>query len=187
MLEINTSELKNIIDSLNSLINEYELIQLNIFNQLKNCTINWQDGNSLVFDDKIYLDKQESKRILELLNEKKELYDYIYRSYSDIGKKIRFNLNGKNAIIYAIDDCCNKATSIINEFYNINRSFYYSEQNSIFYQKDRIIGVRNQLSEIKNSIIKLYDRIEVIEREIKNKITKLEKIKINDFDFNLIK
>lgn len=187
MLDINVDELKNIIDSLNLLIDEYEIIQLNIFNQLKNSCINWQDGNSIVFDDKIYYDKQESKRFLELLHQKKDLYNFIYRSYIEIGKKINFNLNNKNTIVYLIDDCYNQASNIINEFYKINRNFYYSERSDIFYQKDRIVNVRNKISEIKDSVMKLYNKIEIIETEIKNKVKKLEEIKINDFDFNLIK
>lgn len=184
MIDVNNVDLKNAIIELDSLINEYEEIEINLFNQLKDSCINWQDGNSIQFDNKIQLEKGESKLILESLKKQKDIYNYIYNKYNEIDKKIHCNLNNKNSVLFTIDNCYNETLNILDEFSRIDRSFYYEEQYSIFREKDRIIKIKNELYEIKISTEKMYDRIEGIEKEIKNKISSLEEIRINDFDFD---
>ena len=129
MLEINTSDLKCDINNLNSLIDEYEEIQLNLFNQLKDSCINWQDGNSLKFDNNIYLERKEAELILQTLKDKRDVFNFIYSKYSEIGKKISCNLNNKNKLLQAINNCESRFNSIINEFRKIDNSFYYQEYN----------------------------------------------------------
>lgn len=186
MLEINSANLKNDIDVLNKLISEYEEIQLNLFNELKDSCINWQDGNSIEFENKIYLEKVEADNILRTLNDKKEVLNFIYDKYSDLGKKIKCNLNNRSTLLHSIENCQSQTNSIINEFYKIDNSFYYWEQQNISKQRDKIIKVKNELSEVKNSITKMFDKIEEIEKEIKEKIKGLEEIKINSFDYNIV-
>lgn len=186
MIEVNITELKNNINNLNGLIDEYEEIQLNLFNQLKDSCINWQDGNSIAFDEKMYLEKQESNLLLQNLRNQKKIYNLIYDKYSELGNKIRCNLNNKTTLLKVIDNCYNQASQIINEFNLIDRSFYYYEQYSISNQREKIVDTRNKLSEIKTTTYEIYDKIEQIEEEINAKIKELETIKINSFDFNLV-
>lgn len=186
MLEINVVNLKKYLDILNNLINEYEEIQLNLFNELKDSCINWQDENSLEFDNNIYLEKQEANYILQSLIDKKEILNFIYEKYSNLGKKIQCNLRNKNALIYSIDNCQNQINSIINEFYRIDNSFYYYERYKIYNQKNEMFKIRNKLVEIRNSVNKTFNRIEEIEKEISEKINQLDEIRINNFDYNLV-
>lgn len=184
MIEVNSIDLKINIGKLNLLIDEYENIQLNLFNQLKDSCINWQDGNSINFDNNIYLENQESKLFLQNLTNKKGTLNFIYDKYSEIGKKITCNLNSRDTLINTINNCYDQTVNIINEFNKVDKSFYYSEQYSIARQKEKIVDIKNELSELKNSIVKIYDKIKIIEEEINNKIKTLEIIKINSFDFN---
>mgnify|MGYP004682564103 CR=1 FL=1 len=186
MIEINSVELKKEIEVLNNLINSYEETQLNLFNQLKDATINWQDGNSVEFENKIYLEKQEADLVLQSLNDKRDILIFIYDKYSDLGKKVRCNLNNKATIIHALENCYNQANSIINEFNKIDRSFYYSEINKIDVVKQKVLNTKIKLDNTKSIVSKIYNQIEEIEKEIKNKIVELEEIKINEFEFNLI-
>ena len=78
MLKINNIEIENKIEQLNRLIAEYKDIQLNLFNQLKDACINWQDGNSLEFENKIYLEKTEASFVLRDLEEKAEVLNLIH-------------------------------------------------------------------------------------------------------------
>jgi predicted RNase H-like nuclease (RuvC/YqgF family) len=185
-MEINTDNLKNKITSLESFINEYEEIELNLFNQLKNSVVNWEDGNSIQFDNAIQQEKQETNDILESLKNKKDLYQLIYEKYSELGKKIKCNLGNKNALLRTVDYCYNYATQVINEFNAVDTSFSYSEKSSIEQQKERIVSLRNQLSEIRSSLSEIYNKIEKIEIEIKGKIRELEELNISSFDFGLV-
>ena len=186
MLEVNVSDLKNDLETLNLLIEQYDDIRLNLFNQLKESCINWQDANSIEFDNKIYLEKQESDLFLQSLKDKKEVFDYICDKYSEIGKSIKFNLESKDTIIHTIDNCYNKVVDLLSEFDKIDRSFSYPEQYSIQRQRKRILEIKAKLSDIKNEIFKNYKKIADIENKVSVKISKLETIKINSFDYNLV-
>ena len=184
-MKINNINLKNDINLLNKLIAEYEEVKLNLFNELKDSCINWQDGNSVDFENKIYLEKVESDNILRTLTDKRDILNFIYDKYSNLGEKIKCDLNNRSALLRSIESCQSQANSIINEFYKIDNSFYYWEQQSISNQKNKILKVKNDLSEVKNSITKMFDKIEEIEKEIKVKIKKIDEIKINNFDYNV--
>jgi len=185
VIEINLYDLQNDIISLQSLISEYESIILNLFNMLKDSCINWQDGNSLNFEDNIYLDKNEIGLYLDSIKDKKELLSYIYEKYITIGSKVKCNLDKKSLILNKINTCYNIANSIVNEFNKIDKGFYYQEQRNIENQKNKIIKVRNKLNDLKTSVTNLYKKLEGIEESVENKIKSLEEIKINDFGYNI--
>lgn len=183
MIDVNVGNLKENIDKLQSIIDEYENTQLNIFNQLKESTINWQDGNSIKFENSIYLEKKESNLFLQSLQNKKDIYDYIFKKYGEIGNKIECYLNNKNSLLNVIDICYNETVNILTEFDKINTDFYYKEQDAIFLQKQKIKEVREELKTIKSLTSQLFVKIENIEKSIKDKIVTLNEIKINTFDF----
>ena len=184
MVEVNIPDLKNVIDSLKSIINEYEEVELNLFNQLKDsCVNNWQDGNSAEFEDNMYLEKQEADMILESLKNKKDVYDFIHNRYSEIGRKIRINLNGKSRVISTIDRAYNSARNVISLFGSVDTGYRFGGE--ILAQKSKIQKVANQLSTLKMEVQTLYSRVEEIENEIRNKINSLDVLKINGFAFRL--
>ncbi len=183
---INLTEINSEINKLNDLISEYEDVQLNIFNQLKDSSVNWNDGNSLVFNEKIYDDKIESALFLLYIKENKELFDFIYNSYSQLGKKISCNLEKKNSVIFSIETCISQINTILNEFNQIDVSFNYSEKDNILKQKQKIVEVRQICLEIKNNTLKTYTKIEKIEKEVLKRTQKLEKFDIKEFDYELL-
>lgn len=184
MVEVNVPNLNNIINSLKSIINEYEEIELNLFNQLNDsCVNNWQDGNSKKFDDKMQFEKQEAQLILESLTNKKEAYDFIHNRYSEIARKIKVNLNGKARVLSSIERCYNNARTTINLFNSVDTGYRFGGE--ILAQKAKIEKVKNELSELKIEVNKLYNKIEEIEQEIRAKIDSLEVVNINPFDFDL--
>ena len=181
MLEVNVPNLKNIVENLNSLINEYEEVKLNLFNQLNDSCVNWQDGNSIEFDNRIYYEKTEADLFFGSLKNKKAVYDFIHDKYSEIGKKIRMNLNARTKVISSLDRCCQQATTVINLFSNVDTGYRYGGE--INAQKAKIVAVKKELENLKNEVNNLYTKVEQIETEIRAKIDALEIVKINGFDF----
>ena len=183
MLKVNAKKLKNDIDKFSVIINELEDSQINLFENLKNSCIDWQDGNSIEFDEHIYLDKKETLTLRQYIYEKKDIYNKIFTEYSSIGNKVSCNLNSKNKILYELDVCINKSTSIINKLNNLNQRFDFPEQNEIYRELNKVQKIKNILLEHKNKIKKMYEKIEKIEKDIYNKISSLEDVKITDFNF----
>lgn len=185
IIEVNIEELNKNIMMLSSLINEYEEIKLNLFNQLKDSTLNWRDGNSIEFENEIYLEKQDSELFLETIKTKKELFDLVYNRYQEIAKKIKCNLNNKSTLMSVLDTCYNSATEAINSFNSLDRSLSCPELGDADSQKRVIIEVRSKIGDVKRETINLLDKIDNIEKEINEKTNALEEIKINDFDYYL--
>ena len=176
MIAVDTVNLKNDIDKLNRLISEYEEIQLNLFNELKDSCINWQDGNSLLFDEKIYLEKVEANAILESLSDRKSILVFVYDRYSSLGKKIKCNLDNKSKLINYIQECINDANSITNSLSSI-------DYNSGL--ENKMVLVKRKLMEIKKVINQFFDKVEMFEKDINNQINKLEKVIINEFNYKV--
>lgn len=185
MLDVDTAELKSFLDNLKSLLDEYEEIKSNLFNQLKMSCMDWHDGNSTQFDNHIYEDRKESDLMLTSLKMRQSLFEFIYAKYNSFGKKIRCNLNKKSSLMGTFDDCLEELQDILNEFGNIDRSFYYSEQSLIDNQRRKIFKMKSDVKSYKENAKNLFSKIEEIEKEISAKIKELDEIKISDFDFNL--
>lgn len=183
MIKVDVIELQKYVIELQNLIEELELIQLNLFNQVKEGTMNWQDGHSIRFNDGIYNEKKEANMFLSSLKNKVDIYNYICDKYSEIGKKIFCSLNNKDQLLNVIDSCYNETIKILNEYEEIDISFFYNEKKLIFLQKNKLLQVKNDLTDIKTHIINIFKQIENIEKEIKIKIELLDKIKLNSFEY----
>ena len=183
MIEVNVSNLKLEVDKISKIIEEYDEIMLNLFRYLLDSYTNWQDSNSILFSQKIGEERLEMSNYFDILTQKKDVLKYLYDRYSEIGKKISINLNSKNIILGIIDDCYRQASDIRYSFEQIDTSFYYDERQTILNQKDEIYDVMEELRDIRSNISELYTKIEGIELEIHKKISNIEQIKINEFEF----
>lgn len=181
IVDINIKQLGSLSTELRSLLNECDEAELNIFNQLKDACINWQDGNSVVFDEKIKDEKKQTQDFFAALEKNHDLFISIYNEYKSIGNKLYANLEKKEAVLKAIDNCIDNANAVIADFDGAERSFYYPEITSINSQRDAIIKVRDNLKTFRKKIEDLYKDVSKAEERIKTKIAKLEDPKIGLF------
>jgi DNA repair exonuclease SbcCD ATPase subunit len=183
MVDVNICQIGNIVSELSSVIDEYEEAQINIFNQLKDSCNNWHDFNSLTFGEKAKEEKKTSADFLSALENSRKTFKYVYDEYKSIGDKLHFNMEQKDAIIDAIDQCISLANSAIDELNSINRSFYYHEIGMINSQRDQISSVRKELKSMKEKVNSLHKKVTNIEEKVASRIAKLEEVKVNLFDF----
>lgn len=186
MIDVNTLDLRNEINLINGYICDYEEVQLNMFNELKNACINWQDGHSIEFDEKIVPERVEAYLIIKSLKNKVEVLNFLCEKYSELGNTIKCNLSGKDSLLLNVQDCLNKVNDILSDFNRVDRRFWYSELDNIDSMKSRLINVRARLEECKVSIVKTYNYIGELEGQIKTKVSELEDIKISTFDSNFL-
>lgn len=185
IVDIDIKQLGSLATEMNSLIDEVEEAELNIFNQLKDATVNWQDGNSVVFEEQIRNEKKETRNFLVALQNNRKLYQTVYDEYKSIGNKLHINMEKKDAIINAIDDAIAKIDSALYEFDRVERSFYYYELGLINNERANLAGARKQLKELRNKVNDIYKKVKSSEERIASKIAKLEEIKVSRFSFNI--
>lgn len=183
MIQIDTINLRNEINTLNSYIDECEEIQLNLFNQLKDSCINWQDGYSQKFDSKMYLEKQKSNEMIQNLKDKVAVYDFVCDEYSSIGKVISCNLDGKNKITEQIDKCRLLIGSVGRKYYDID--FWGAAGYDFETEATRLLDLKEKLLSMKNSTHSTFYKIDKIEKQAKLKIDQLDKFNLDDFEFDI--
>ncbi len=187
MVEVDISRLGNIVQELKSLIDDYDVIQLNIFNQLKDSFTNWQDGNSITFENKIKDEKVSSDVFLVALESNREVFQYVYDEYKKIGNKLHINLDKKNSIMSTIDECLTCLDDILSDLNGVTRSFYYRELNLINNQRDIFTACKSNIQKLKNKIKELYKKVEMIEEKVSSQVARIEMINVNNFDYEFSK
>ena len=175
MINVDIIELKTKLDNLEKLISDYDNIEMNLFNHLKNSFISWEDTNSLRFQNAILSDKKENIEFKKNLRESITIFKKIYKYYISIGKKININLNDKSNIMNLLENILSKTKNIERKINQINAS----EVSEIRYKIKR---VNDNINMLKDSYRSLYQKLENIEFTIKNNINKLETVKINDLE-----
>ena len=182
---ININSLSKNNNILSNLLNEYELVKDNLFNQIKNCLIDWHDENSIAFEEKIISEKQKTNQFISNVREYENINNYVIDKYSKLFKNIKYDQIKYEKYIYAFNSSINKVEELINIYSQINITSECVEYDRIIYLKNKIFQIKNRLQDAKNKVVEFVKKIKEIEIELKNKINKIELVKVNDFDFSI--
>ena len=178
MIEVDVSKLKSKLAKLANLITELEEIKLNMFNELEDCyQNNWNDGHSLVFKDKVLLDSTEMNKVIITLKDRKKVFKFISSRYGEIGNKVKCNFDNEKNLIKNINSCINNC-----EF---TKSILNSVSSDIGSVISEINMAQTKLETFKEKIKTIIQKIKEIENNISSKISDLDTIKINEFDFDV--
>ena len=186
-MEINV---ESVLFSYETIKAQYETIVSNetaLFGALTNiCTFDWIDGNSIDFakaiePEKIEIDVYDAY-VLDIVN----LYKFIYNKYIVLGRRIKCNLDKREAILNSIDACINSVQNIINEFNNTDLYLPFSLFGRLRSAKELCEKIKRQLTQIRGYFVDLYKKINEIESEIATKIRELSDFYPKEFSYNLL-
>lgn len=182
MVEINIRSLNENITELNNIISEYNENCLNLFNIMKNLTTFWHDKNAKNFYDKLQIEEKNTNKIIKEIENKKNIYKYIYEEYNNLGNKIKCNLESKDIIISKIDNCISKLTEILNIFKCIDITSAYKGRAKIIKKQKKIEQLLIDYEDSKTKIKNFFNKIEQLEQSVNSKIENIENIKIDNFE-----
>lgn len=182
MMIVNTSDLKADITKLNNLIDKYEDIYLNLYNELNKSSFFWQDNKSKLFYDNANLEKLKiitTTNELRLLN---DIYVYVHDSYVELGKIIEFDLKMKDKILSSFNICNEKLKNAIRNNNSVDVGFASEISSNIRDNIGNLSKMQSSLQDFKTIVKDSFNKIEEIEKEVKHKISnlKLEYIKESD-------
>ena len=187
MISIDIEQLNKISNEITPYLDSTEEDMMNLFSKLKNATNDWYDPISISFDEAMINESNDSQQFLSEIKLRKNIFSYITDLYSNLGKKINYDYDNKDILIKLLNDCISECTSILNEFNNIDNSFYYYEYYIILNQKAKIVDSRIELRKLKDKLTKKFQTIAEYEENIDSKIGELEPFKILEFDTNYVK
>lgn len=183
---INIDELKASLDRLNQLINDYEELHLNMYNNLSSTFFSWNDAYSkkfLVYND---IEKKSFDTLITNYKSYYNVYNYIWNKYSKFGKIIYYELDNIEDIYAHFDTYISKLENIIYKYDNSNiikdSSFSYKIYNERRKLQKRLESVRSIYSDVKD----FYNSINEINLEVSEKISDIavkdiQEISIEDY------
>jgi hypothetical protein len=185
MIKVDVSKLKTELEQLNSIIDEYDEIELNIFNQLKNSCNDWNDPRTPAFEEAVNKEKKESMSMLDSFKDVQNCLNYIIAQYETIGNRITVCLEKKSSIIKTYGSIESKINSIISTINSVDKSFSYSQKHNIIDLGDSFENLKNDLVDSRDRVRDLFKRIERIEENVAVKLRSLKEIEVEAFDYVL--
>lgn len=182
-MTINVTNLKNELNNLNKLLEDYEDIYLNMYNEFSSSSFFWYDEKAKNFFNDINKEKIKMNTMLTEFKDLSSIYNYIIISYEKFGNNIQCELSARDEIVSNINNYRNKLNGIINSYNNLDLRNCAKVSNLIISEKNKLDGVSNQVDELYNKVNNFYNEIETIEREIK---LRLSKIKIETIKENIV-
>lgn len=185
-MDIDIEKLKGDVRELGNLIEDYEGIYYNLYNELSNCSIFWNDNNSILFFDNVGSEKIAVSETITEFRQIMEIYNYLINKYSEFGNKIKIDTKQKNDILKKIDNYIDDIDDILNSFNNLSFRFDRTISDNIYRDIDKLKDIINILYNLKSKIKKHFDSFEEIEREVSLKISKInvdifKETEINNF------
>ena len=184
MVNIDVLMLEDTLKMLNNTIADYEEVNRNIFNTLKQSSFFWNDGVARNFFDSLDNQQNNDMMVINNLKENKELISYMVNSYLVIGKKIKCNLNSKDTISSKIKEILQDISSTLSIYNRLDTSFCPYERNLLNKEKNNLIQVYNSLNTMFSEITKSFNKIEEIEKNVNSKIEKLNDYVVEKFSYD---
>ena len=154
-------------DIYNKLLDEYEEVYYNFYNELNQIQDFWQSNHANYFFYNIDEEKVRIKIFLTELNELKKVYSFILDKYKKYGKKIFVDLNNKDYVFKKIDKYLLKLNELTNFYINLNANFDEQIKHILLEQQKKIESNKKQINIFKDKYNKYFRNIEEIEKQIK--------------------
>jgi len=183
-MKINITSLKTEVNTFNRLIESYEEIYLNLYNELLLGANYWIDDISRNFYGNVQVEKLKVKNTIIELMELKKIYEDLIQKYEKFGSKIEVVLDSKDILLSKFDCYFKKIYEIIELYRELKLDDYLVEKSMIIRQMNQLIRSKNNMVELKKKIKIAYETIEEIEKEVLLNISKLKIEYINDIGIN---
>ncbi len=180
MLKIELDKIRTIAQGLENAIDQYENNAMNIYLELQNAELGWQDDNSKKFFSDLNREKASLNEFIKKLSNVSKVYGQLANHFSRAISAVQIDENYRTAIINKYNNEINNIRSIKNSINNLSTYFCtYSERNTIYSEANRLSSLADSLNASKNKVIEMFDEMKKIEDEIQNNFTQ---ISINSFD-----
>ncbi len=183
-MEIKVIKLKEELNDLNSLIKQYEEINLNLYHEIEESTNYWTDNHAMKFFEAISNEKKEVTLTIEELKKTRDIYDYLVKKYKKIGDQINCNINNRKKALSSINLYVEKINEIITNYNNLDLSFCPEVRNYLQIEKNKFINIKDQLEKVSKEMEDTFAYIENMEEEIKLRLSKINIRKIQETDIN---
>ena len=183
MVNVDTKNLKVLIDRFSELQRKYEATTINSFNAITHTSEFWQDDRSPLFYNKITGEKRFTEKLRINLKKRENIYQYIYREYASFGRIIACDLQQKEAILEKLNYGIERLDVIIGRFNNLDISFLFGKRDFLLKQKRHVVQLKKDWDNYRIKLRKFLEQVETIESEVKKRTQSLEVLAVEQFIF----
>ena len=176
MYKVDVIKLRNKLDELNNLLENYQENYMNMYYQIEISDQEeyWYDPHAKDFFDDKYMEKNNIEESYEELNEIYTLILDIIEMYSSLGGVVEFDLSYRTSILSKFNIYKNKLNRILNSYNDLDYGFASSDiVNSI---GNQISNVRKQIflaDILKENVRNIMDDIKEFESDISRMIKRI--------------
>ena len=181
ILKANTSLIKEQTEILNQLINEYEINSKSIYSNINQIFKYWKIPVSPIFYAKIEEYRKKDLELYELQNII-SIYRKITNKYMPKYEKIYYNSDNDNRLNEEIKEILEELQDIVGKYNNINLQHIPDYREEINNQKNSILRIIDIINGISQDISSNKQNIKDNELEIKNELSKIDIIKMEEFE-----
>lgn len=171
---VNTINLSSEIHKMNSLINEYENIFLNLYNEINNSSFFWNDNHSIAFYNNTNLEKLKVRQTITELKYVEDIYSYVYQNYSEFGRVIKFDLENFEKVYENFNLCNEQIKNVIRGHNGLDTSVCSEISGLINNNYTLLASMQEDLQLLKTSTKNALVKIENTEKEVRNKINHMD-------------
>lgn len=173
-IEVNIYDLTSIKNKMNNILDIYQQNYFNVYNQYSIINQNWNDGNSKKLYDKVLIEKKSYDKTYLEITSFIDILDFIIKSYSKFGTKIKINYEKINYSLDILIDTLNQNRIVLNKLSELSS---YLDSSKIYiiekiknYLKENMQLFQDILQETKS----ILSEINEIEAKIKQKMEDCE-------------
>ena len=122
-MNIDTANLKTEVGKLDSLIDKYEEVYLNMYNEFNSTSFYWVDNYARKFFSDMNISKAKLRNTIDEIKSYRDIYRYIISSYERFGRIVKYELRYRSEIESAIKNYMSKLETIIRMYSNLDLSY----------------------------------------------------------------
>lgn len=184
-MRINVSNIKNEINIINKLVDEYNSIYINYYNKITEIEQQWNNVYEKRLMQNIEIEKKNMNNVYNDLLELNNMYRYICDKYSSVGNKINVDVHSLSRITSKIDNCISHLWNIIYMFDGIDTEEL--DENQIYLitvARNRAYREINMYKVLKNNVKSFFSKISNYESDIRKRISKTNISNIQETDIS---
>ena len=179
---VNVKKLRDNLDRFSTVTNEYYYNYTNLYNEINNSKSYYNSAKATNFYNACDLEKVSNDDLYNDIDSLKKVYKYICEHYSGIGNTIEFELGNSTALFNQIKEINNKINTIRRSLNEIDTSMAREIYYAILEIDNRLNSMQKNLQELERGNKNTINKINDIEKNVKNKLSKIDVGYINETD-----
>ena len=148
-----------------------------VYNEIKECSINWKGVYADVFFDNVNIEKKDTQLFYNELLSFRDIYKDIIIEYQKYGNNLFFELD--DGIFTKIDDYSKDLTLLINKYSDLDSFYDLDGYSYLKKHKNILIKNRNKIKQIKEKYREIYNDVKENEDKIKKMLNNYEISSVN--------